>query len=70
MKADGLAAGKGVAMCETPAAAEAALRETMGERRFGDAGASVVIEEWLDGEEASYYALCDGERIVPLAAAP
>ena len=47
VKADGLAAGKGVAMCETPEAAEAALRETMGDRRFGDAGDSVVIEEWM-----------------------
>ena len=69
VKADGLAAGKGVAMCETPEAAEAALRETMGDRRFGDAGDSVVIEEWMDGEEASYWALSDGEHIVPLAAA-
>lgn len=69
VKADGLAAGKGVAMCETPEAAEAALRETMGDRRFGDAGDSVVIEEWMDGEEASYYAVSDGEHIVALAAA-
>ena len=69
MKADGLAAGKGVSMCETPVQAELALRETMGERRFGEAGARVVIEEWMDGEELSYYALCDGERIVTLGAA-
>ncbi|MEZ4218040.1 MAG: phosphoribosylamine--glycine ligase [Myxococcota bacterium] len=69
VKADGLAAGKGVAMCETTAAAESALSEMMGERRFGDAGAAVVVEEWLDGEEASYYALCDGANVVPLAAA-
>jgi len=69
VKADGLAAGKGVAMCETPEQAVEALEEIMGERRFGDAGASVVIEEWLRGEEASYYAISDGERIVTLAAA-
>ncbi len=69
VKADGLAAGKGVAMCETPAEAESALREMMAEGRFGDAGHSVVIEEWLMGEEASYYAISDGERFVTLAAA-
>jgi phosphoribosylamine--glycine ligase len=69
VKADGLAAGKGVAMCETVAEAERALHEMMDERRFGDAGRSVVVEEWLRGEEASYYAISDGERIVTLAAA-
>jgi len=69
VKADGLAAGKGVAMCETPDAAEAALREIMAEKRFGDAGDQVVIEEWLRGEEASYYAISDGDHIVTLAAA-
>jgi phosphoribosylamine--glycine ligase len=69
VKADGLAAGKGVAMCENVPQAERALRETMQEQRFGDAGTRVVIEEWLQGEEASYYAITDGERIVTLAAA-
>ncbi len=69
VKADGLAAGKGVAVCDSSAAALAALDEIMGARRFGDAGARVVIEERLEGEEVSYYALSDGERIVPLAAA-
>jgi len=69
VKADGLAAGKGVAMCETTEDAEAALREMMQERRFGDAGTSVVVEDWLDGEEASYYAITDGQHIVTLAAA-
>ncbi|MEE8581285.1 MAG: phosphoribosylamine--glycine ligase [Myxococcota bacterium] len=68
IKADGLAAGKGVAMCETSEQAESALLETMEERRFGDAGASVVIEEWLQGEEASYHVITDGERIATLAA--
>jgi phosphoribosylamine--glycine ligase len=69
VKADGLAAGKGVAMCPDAAAAHAAIDETMADRRFGEAGDRVVIEEWLQGEEASYYAICDGERIVTLAAA-
>jgi phosphoribosylamine--glycine ligase len=69
VKADGLAAGKGVAMCEDPAAASTAIDEMMSERRFGDAGSRVVVEEWLRGEEASYYAITDGEGIVTLAAA-
>lgn len=69
VKADGLAAGKGVAMCETVAEAERALAEIMTERRFGEAGRTVVIEDWLRGEEASYYAISDGQRIVTLAAA-
>jgi phosphoribosylamine--glycine ligase len=69
VKADGLAAGKGVAVCAGPDEALAALDEIMGARRFGEAGARVVIEERLAGEEASYYAITDGERIVPLAAA-
>jgi phosphoribosylamine--glycine ligase len=69
IKADGLAAGKGVAVCDSADAALAALDEIMGARRFGEAGARVVIEERLEGEEASYYALSDGERVVTLAAA-
>jgi phosphoribosylamine--glycine ligase len=69
VKADGLAAGKGVAVCDGPEDAERALGEIMGERRFGEAGARVVIEERLEGEEASYYAISDGTRVVCLAAA-
>jgi phosphoribosylamine--glycine ligase len=69
VKADGLAAGKGVAVCDGPDDAERALVETMGDRRFGAAGARVVVEERLVGEEASYYALSDGTNVVPLAAA-
>jgi phosphoribosylamine---glycine ligase len=69
VKADGLAAGKGVAMCPNAAAAHAAIDEMMSERRFGDAGRRVVIEEWLDGEEVSFFAISDGTRIVTLAAA-
>jgi phosphoribosylamine--glycine ligase len=69
VKADGLAAGKGVAMCADAAAAHLAIDEMMADRRFGDAGDRIVIEQWLQGEEASYYAITDGERIVTLAAA-
>lgn len=69
VKADGLAAGKGVTVCAGPAEAERALAEAMGARRFGAAGARVVVEERLVGEEVSYYALSDGTHVVPLAAA-
>ncbi|MCE2392295.1 MAG: phosphoribosylamine--glycine ligase [Proteobacteria bacterium] len=69
VKADGLAAGKGVTVCDGPESALAAIGEVMRERRFGDAGARVVLEERLYGEEASYYAICDGTRFVALGAA-
>ena len=52
-----------------PCTLERAVDEMMRQSRFGDAGASVVIEEWMRGEEASYYAICDGERYLTLAAA-
>jgi len=68
VKADGLAAGKGVIMCETLAEAEDAV-ETCFSGAFGESGASVVIEEKLLGEEASFFALCDGTRALPLASA-
>jgi phosphoribosylamine--glycine ligase len=67
VKADGLTAGKGVSVCAGPEEALRAIAEIMRERRFGDSGDEVVIEERLVGEEASYYALCDGERFVPLS---
>jgi phosphoribosylamine--glycine ligase len=67
VKADGLAAGKGVTVCAGPDEALRALDEVMRERRFGASGAEVVIEEKLEGEEASFYALCDGERFVVLS---
>ena len=67
VKADGLAAGKGVFVCDEPEAALAALHEIMRARRFGASGSEVVIEERLEGEEASFYALCDGERFVVLS---
>jgi phosphoribosylamine--glycine ligase len=66
VKADGLALGKGVAVCDDADAALAAIDEAMERRRFGAAGARVVIEERLHGEELSFFALCDGERAVPL----
>jgi phosphoribosylamine--glycine ligase len=69
VKADGLAAGKGVTVCDGLEEAERALAEAMAERRFGAAGARVVVEERLAGEEVSYYAVTDGERIATLAAA-
>ncbi len=69
VKADGLAAGKGVFVCDDAEQAELALEELMGERRFGAAGERVVIEERLSGVEASYYVISDGEGMVALAAA-
>ncbi len=69
VKADGLAAGKGVAVCDDAAAAERALAEIMTERRFGAAGARVVVEERLVGQEVSYYAVSDGRNVVSLAGA-
>ncbi len=67
VKADGLAAGKGVFVCDETEAALAAVWEVMRARRFGASGDEVVIEERLHGEEASFYALCDGERFVVLS---
>jgi phosphoribosylamine--glycine ligase len=68
VKADGLAAGKGVVVAATMAEAEAAI-DTMLDGGLGAAGAEVVIEEFLAGEEASFFALCDGENAIPLASA-
>ncbi len=67
LKADGLAAGKGVLVCDDLAAARAGLDEMMVRRAFGAAGARVVIEEFLAGEEVSFMALTDGRTVVPLA---
>lgn len=68
VKADGLAAGKGVVVAMTDEEAEAAVRMMFG-GAFGAAGAEVVIEEFLDGEEASFFAICDGARALPFASA-
>ena len=69
VKADGLAAGKGVILSHNVTEAYAAVDQIMIEEAFGDAGAEIVIEEFLKGEEASFFALCDGERAIPLAGA-
>jgi phosphoribosylamine--glycine ligase len=69
VKADGLAAGKGVVVCAERSAAETAVREMLVDRRFGAAGARVVVEDCLVGEEASLLVLTDGTRCVPLRAA-
>ena len=67
VKADGLAAGKGVLICATRAEADAAVDEILLGKAFGSAGEKVVIEEFLDGEEASFMVLTDGDHILPLA---
>jgi len=67
VKADGLAAGKGVIICNTHDEAVTALRSIMKDMAFGKAGERVVVEECLEGEEASYIAFCDGTTILPLA---
>ena len=67
IKADGLAAGKGVIIAQTHGEAEAAVRDMLAGNRFGEAGHRVVIEEYMDGEEASYICIVDGEQVLPLA---
>ncbi|MCE2520340.1 MAG: phosphoribosylamine--glycine ligase [Alphaproteobacteria bacterium] len=69
VKADGLTGGKGVTVASTEAEALRAVDEALAERVFGSAGSSVVIEEFLDGEEASYHVLVDGTSVLPLATA-
>ena len=66
VKADGLAAGKGVFICATEEEAIDILDDIMNKKIFGDSGDSVVVEEFLEGEEASFFAFTDGEKIVPL----
>ena len=67
VKADGLAAGKGVIVAQTTAVAEAAVHDMMAGNTFGDAGHRVVIEEYLEGEEVSFIVMADGRNILPLA---
>lgn len=69
VKADGLAAGKGVIVATSKEDAIEAARDMLSGESFGDAGAEVVIEEFLDGEELSYFALADGKTILPLTSA-
>ncbi len=67
VKADGLAAGKGVVVAQTVAEAETAVREMLEERNFGQAGARIVIEEFLSGEEASFIVMASDDQVLPLA---
>ncbi len=67
IKADGLAAGKGVIVAMTEAEAEAAIRDMLAGNAFGEAGHRVVIEEFLEGEEASFIVMVDGKNILPMA---
>ncbi len=69
VKATGLAAGKGVAVCHRAEEAVAAVRERMVDRQFGDAGSEVVIEDFMDGEEASLFSITDGDEFVSLVPA-
>ena len=69
VKADGLAAGKGVVIADDRAAAETAVRQAMVDRVFGNAGERIVFEEFLTGDEASYFVLADGSSFVPLSSA-
>lgn len=69
VKADGLAAGKGVTVASTLEEALAAVDDAMLDKRFGQAGAELVVEEVLEGEELSYFALADGKSLLPLASA-
>lgn len=66
IKASGLAAGKGVIVCQTVEEARAAARSMLDENAFGEAGATVLVEEFMRGEELSLFVLTDGERVVPL----
>jgi phosphoribosylamine---glycine ligase len=67
IKADGLAAGKGVVVAMTLEEAHRAVDDMLSDNRFGDAGARIVIEEFLAGEEASFIVMCDGKNVLPLA---
>lgn len=69
VKADGLAAGKGVVVAMTKQEALDAIDEMMGDHKFGNAGARLVLEEYMDGEEASLLAFTDGKTVVPMVAA-
>jgi phosphoribosylamine--glycine ligase len=69
VKADGLAAGKGVTIAQTIEEALKAIDDAMLNKAFGEAGAEIVIEEFMEGEEASFFALCDGHTAIPFTAA-
>ena len=67
IKADGLAAGKGVIVCKNKDEANDAIDTILTKKSFGDAGSKIIIEERIDGVEASYIALCDGKIALPMA---
>jgi len=69
LKADGLALGKGVLICSTPEEAEAGIVEIMEDKKFGDAGNTMVIEEFMTGREVSVLSFCDGKTIRPMTSA-
>ena len=69
IKADGLAAGKGVIICKTSAEAVAAITSIMVDKNFGDAGATIVNEEFMEGQEVSLLAFTDGKTVLPLDSA-
>ena len=69
VKADGLALGKGVVICETAAQAKDAMQDLMIKKIFGEAGSRVVVEEYLEGPEVSVLSFCDGKTILPMASA-
>ena len=69
IKADGLAAGKGVTVAQTLDQAKDAIEQALNDNKFGEAGSEIVIEECLVGEEASFHVLVDGENVIPLASA-
>ena len=69
IKADGLAAGKGVTVAQTLDQAKDAIEQALNDNKFGEAGSEIVIEECLIGEEASFHVLVDGENVIPLASA-
>ena len=69
LKADGLALGKGVLICKTLEEAEQALKEMMEDHKFGPAGNTVVIEEFLEGPEVSILSFCDGKTVIPMVSA-
>lgn len=69
VKTDGLAAGKGVTVAQTVDEARRAIIDAMQDKKFGAAGAELVIEEFMQGEEVSFFALCDGARAIPFAGA-
>lgn len=69
VKADGLAAGKGVIICHTIDDANAAIDDMLTRNVFGNAGSEIIIEEYMEGEEVSFFALVDGNHVLPLASA-